>query len=110
MKKVVLRFTIITETGKIFGETLDYSKVVHEWISNGANGTKDDVLNYIREGVFTPESLDKGTVAYGYLESLSQSDSCPDFLFEEGIKTIEVKHIKNGYKKERNQRNEVPIL
>ncbi|MFW5962144.1 MAG: hypothetical protein ACOCQR_00835 [bacterium] len=99
--KVIIKFTISDGKGKSFTESEDYSELVNEWITNGVNGTKEDVLSSIKEGTFKFSEVKNGDVAYGYIESLAQSRNCPQFILNASYSelTIAVECLENEYVK-----------
>lgn len=98
MEEVKIKFTLENESGTMsFSEIVDMSEQFHEWITNGANGAKEEVLSRIKEGTFKLDEVDKDSIAYGYIEYLAQSREAPLFVFAEDNVKITVKCIKNDY-------------
>ena len=94
IKKIVKSFTV-SSIPYSYTNIEDYTELVNEWIENGANGTEEDILYYMRDGTFTSE--DKDTCAFGWLEALVQSDHCPPFICQSNncltikVETVEFK-------------------
>ncbi|MFW6029483.1 MAG: hypothetical protein ACOCRO_04435 [Halanaerobiales bacterium] len=100
MKKVLIKFTVSNNKGTKYTEIEDYSDLIHEWITNCSNVTKKAVLSTIREGIFDIHEVKTSDVAYGFLESLWQSDRCPLFIMEDENLTIKVDVLVNEYLEE----------
>ena len=81
--QMIKKFTVFCDKYS-YSEVEDYTNIVNDWISNGANGTKEDVLHYMRNGEFDED--DDATCAYGWLEALGQSDHAPHFLWIDDLK------------------------
>lgn len=99
MNQVVIKFSIFNNKGSRYTEIENYTDMIHEWITNGANGSKEDVLSNIREGTYGIHELSTSDIAYGFLESLWQSDRCPRFIMEDENLTIKVETLVNEYMK-----------
>ena len=82
----------------------EISEIIDEWINNGANGTKADVLSCIKEGDFLLSEIlgdkNKPNIAYGFIECLMQSSYCPPFLSDTKTEDIivSVRCLVNEYR------------
>lgn len=75
----------------------DYTELVYEWITNGVNGTPQEILEYMRDGEFSPNDC-KDSFVYGFLEALAQSDE-PEvaLLYEKPPQKVIVKTVTDEW-------------
>lgn len=96
----------------IIGDDFEFSFVVDETeyakdlIRAGCNGLNEqNIYDYFAEGEFTDEDIEKLNgkhFIFGFLETLGQSEKCPDVLFSyTGKLTYKVEIVdKNNIRKE----------
>jgi len=65
----------------------DYSEIISEWISNGSNGTREDILEYCKPTTITLQQIvdgDQSSIAFGIWETLCQSPECDNLMWTRG--------------------------
>jgi hypothetical protein len=99
MKTVKIRITISDDKGNIYDMVEDYSELIDEWITNGSNGTEEDVLSSIKEGLCRVSDLEKENIAFGFVESILQSGEAPAFIYRTPTSElyIKVECLENDY-------------
>lgn len=89
MKPIKVMVTVKTEkySYSVIEDYTEYAEDLidcnNEFTSTGVKMTEDNIEDYFKEGTFKDseiEVLNGDHFLFGFVESLAQSDSCPEFI------------------------------